>query len=605
MNRIYGRNISELNVSEIQGVLKVNTAFSKPLKSYFPQYNGKVEITGSGSLTSTYTHVFDDPGSGFELIVNTTSNGYINSNVEAGSSSAKYGTLRFMKNYTDPSYSSTGVSYSETNGNEFIGFANLALDGNQTYDLDSNTTYAWNNIIVEAGSTLSGGTIEYNSARLTNNGTISGNVTFGSSNYPHLVFGSTGSLTGSGKVDGGGNCAIWLEGVNSSSPAGDASYFQTDKFTNFFRLYVNEDSEFSIDTQSDLFFYIYIGPTSRITHNMDYTGSTIGVAGNRTNLVNNGSYDITTLTAANGSNALIYGNYTQESLGTLFVEVDATGSTLDQSDSKTLVVDQGDVVLDGRVNIAHVDDMVNPSSVGSSITLVNVLDSSKSLSGRFIGYDINEPSLSQNYRYELSYTSNSVVATLQRAAQQYSSSANQFSSSGFHKSLSTSVSSANKALGSDIKALQAAFQPMLEQSVAEQGRSIREVMGNGYLEGASARTKSRSAGLVKSYRDSVSARSFMGDASSDAASDVVYGLFSYISTGADTDSSSVDISQGRTVHSDRGCWFKAANYAPSHNTSSFSGNSGNSVSTGRSVAFTSGKDFVNANGNLFGSRHVL
>ena len=59
MNTIYGRNISELNMSEIQGVLKVNTAFSKPLKSYFPQYNGKVEITGFGSLTSTSAHVFD------------------------------------------------------------------------------------------------------------------------------------------------------------------------------------------------------------------------------------------------------------------------------------------------------------------------------------------------------------------------------------------------------------------------------------------------------------------------------------------------------------------------------------------------------------------
>ena len=45
------------------------------------------------------------------LEVNTTSNGYINSNVKAGSSSAKYGTLRFMQNYTDPAYSSTGVSY--------------------------------------------------------------------------------------------------------------------------------------------------------------------------------------------------------------------------------------------------------------------------------------------------------------------------------------------------------------------------------------------------------------------------------------------------------------------------------------------------------------
>ena len=82
-------------------------------------------------------------------------------------------------------------------------------------------------------------------------------------------------------------------------------------------------------------------------------------------------------------------------------------------------------------------------------------------------------------------------------------------------------------------------------------------------------------------------------------SDSVYGLFSYISTGADTDSSSVDISQGRAVHSDRGCWFKAANYAPSHNTSGFRG-SNVSGDGGRSVAFTSGKDFVNANGDLFG-----
>ena len=73
----------------------------------------------------------------------------------------------------------------------------------------------------------------------------------------------------------------------------------------------------------------------------------------------------------------------------------------------------------------------------------------------------------------------------------------------------------------------------------------------------------------------------------------IYGLFSYISTGADTDSSSVDMAQGRAVHSDRGCWFKAANYAPSHNTSGFRG-SNVSGDGGRSVAFTSGKDFVNA-----------
>ena len=215
----------------------------------------------------------------------------------------------------------------------------------------------------------------------------------------------------------------------------------------------------------------------------------------------------------------------QERLGTLFVEVDATDSTLNLSNSKTLVVDQGDVVLGGRLNIAHVGNTINPSSVDSSITLVNVLDSSKNLSGRFVGYDIAPSSLSQDYRYDLSYTPSSVVATLKAVNllqhQKFDSASyldylDYLDFVKFRDALRTSVSSANKVLGSDVKALQAAFQPMLEQSITEQGRSIREVMGNGYLERASARSKSRSAGLVKSYRDSISARSFMGDASSDA-----------------------------------------------------------------------------------------
>ena len=91
-----------------------------------------------------------------------------------------------MQGYTNPSYSSTGVSYGETDGNEFIGFANLALDGNQTYDLGSNTVLMLGmirnqlNLVLPSLEVL----LDYASwksvNRLTNNGTISGNITFSS-----------------------------------------------------------------------------------------------------------------------------------------------------------------------------------------------------------------------------------------------------------------------------------------------------------------------------------------------------------------------------------------------------------------------------------------
>ena len=563
-------------------------------------------------------------GDDFELIASMPSDDYIKADVEPSTSSSKNGTLRLKQGYTTPVYSSTGLSHTDTGGHEFKGFANLALDGGQTYNLGSNAIYAWENITIESGASVSDGTIGYADAKVTNNGTISGQLIFDSnakdarfvsmlgssvtgyvegdnsvtqtvelnidsdvsmydaesifdetngmyrnfsdveitsdtpdisfelsSPFPasvkkitvgddidfttasgaymtvddssqaitvngtingdilfgsdddYLVFGHAGSL--SGTINGGaGSNEILLEGINSSSPAKDALYFQSN-FTDFSKLQVNGGSEFSIDTKSDFFDDISIDSTSLITHNMNHTSSTIGATGDLTNLVNNGSYDITTLSAPNAVSPLIYGNYTQGSSGTLYVEVDASGSTLNLSGSKILAVDEGDVVLDGKINIAHVGGMINPDSIGSSVALVNVLDPTKSLSGEFTGYDMDS-TLRQDYEYDFSYTSSGVIATLKEATQlpDPDSGFEYLDPNKFRKPLDESGGSADDVLGSDDPVLEGIFRPILDQPPGEQEKSIKEALGNGYVEEEAAHNRSAGINQVKSYRDFVS-----------------------------------------------------------------------------------------------------